>query len=249
MYEMVKSVDQIALMRGAGRVVGCTLQKLAEVVAPGVTTAELDRIAEESIRGQGAVPSFKGYRGYPATICASVNDAIVHGIPDGRVLVDGDIVSIDCGAIWEGYQGDAALTVAVGEAAPQTVKLMGVTRAALAAGIAAARAGGRLGDISHAIEQVAEQGGFRVVREYGGHGIGRRMHEPPRIPNQGPAGQGIRLRAGMTLALEPMLTSGDGSTRVLADQWTVVTAGGEPSAHYEHTIVVTQDGAEILTRC
>lgn len=249
MYEMVKSADQVELMRGAGRVVACTLQKLAALVAPGVTTAELDRVAEEFIRDQGAAPSFKGYRGYPASICTSINEAIVHGIPDARALVDGDIISIDCGAIWQGYQGDAAITVAVGTVAPQILQLMEVTRAALAAGIAAAQAGNRLGDVSYAIEQVARRGGFRVVREYGGHGIGRRMHEAPRIPNEGPAGQGIRLRAGMTLALEPMLTSGDGRTRVLADQWTVVSTDGEPSAHYEHTIVVTQDGAEILTRC
>ena len=235
-------------MRQAGRIVAAVLDEMAvQAARPGVTTAELDRVAEELIRSLGGEPSFKGYRGYPATICASVNEEIVHGIPGERKLVEGDIVSIDVGAIWEGYQGDAAITVAVGQVTPEVQRLMEVTRAALQAAIAAARAGNRLGDISHAVEQTAVQGGFQVVREYGGHGIGRRMHEPPRIPNEGPAGQGLRLRAGMTLAIEPMLTTGNGQTRVLPDLWTVVTARGDLAAHYEHTVLVTQDGAEVLT--
>jgi len=234
-------------MRGAGRIVAKVLEELSACVVPGVTTGELDRIAEALIRKMGGVPSFKGYLGYPASICTSVNEEIVHGIPGSRALVEGDILSLDVGAIWRGYQGDAAITVGVGRISPLAERLIEATRAALSAGIGAVRAGARLGDISHTIEQAARSAGFEVVREYGGHGIGQRMHEPPRIPNWGPAGHGPVLKAGMTLALEPMLTTGGFETRQLADHWTVVTADGSLAAHFEHTVAVTEEGAEILT--
>ncbi len=235
-------------MRRAGEIVARTLELLRSLVVPGVTTQELDREAEALIRKLGGTPSFKGYHGYPATICASINEQIVHGIPGPRKLAAGDIVSLDVGAIYQGYQGDAAITVGVGEISPDAQRLVAVTEAALHAGIAAARADARLGDVSHAIEQVARAAGFEIVREYGGHGIGQQMHESPRILNWGPAGQGVRLREGMTLALEPMLTLGDYHTRVLADKWTVVTVDGSLAAHHEHTIAITSDGAEILTK-
>jgi methionyl aminopeptidase len=205
-------------------------------------------VAESLIRAAGAVPSFKGYHGYPATICTSVNEEVVHGIPGPRVLKAGDIVSIDAGAIWEGYQGDAAITVALGPLNPVMQGLLDATVAALHAGIAAARGGARLGDVSHAIEGAARGAGYEVVREYGGHGIGQLMHEPPRIPNWGPAGRGMVLPPGLTLALEPMLTLGGSTTRTLADLWTVVTTDGSMAAHFEHTIAVTEGAAEILTQ-
>ncbi len=235
-------------MREAGKIVALTLQELRARVAPGISTQELDRIAEALIHKMGGKPSFKGYHGYPATICTSINEEIVHGIPDARRIAEGDIVSLDCGAIWEGYQADATVTVSVGTIGPDVERLLQMTEAALMAGIAEARAGNRLGDISHAVEQVALAAGLAVVREYGGHGIGREMHELPRIPNWGPAGRGLKLKAGMTMALEPMLTLGGYETRQLANNWTVVTADGSLSAHFEHTIAVTENGAEILTR-
>lgn len=234
-------------MRVAGGIVAQVLREMERRVAPGVSTRELDVIAETMIRDLGGVPSFKGYLGYPATICASINEEIVHGIPSDRRLQEGDIVSIDVGAIWQGYHGDAAITVAVGEVAPEIRALMDATKRALEAGIAAVKAGRRMGYVSHAIEAAAREAGFEVVREYGGHGIGRAMHEPPRISNWGPSNVGIRLQEGNTFCLEPMLTLGGYATRVLEDGWTVVTADGLPSAHYEHSLVVTQDGAEILT--
>jgi methionyl aminopeptidase len=243
-----KTARELERMRRAGWIVAQTLELLRNMVRPGITTRELDRAAEELIRRLGGTPSFKGYRGYPATICTSVNEEIVHGIPGERRLVEGDIISLDVGAIWEGYQGDAAITVGVGRISPQAQHLLEATQRALEAGIAAARAKARLGDISHAVELAARQAGCEVVREYGGHGIGREMHEEPRVPNWGPAGRGLVLEPGMTLALEPMLTLGGFATRVLADQWTVVTADKSLAAHFEHTIVITEDGAEILTR-
>ena len=242
-----RSPEELEKMRVAGQIVGRVLARLSELAVPGVTTQELDAVAECIIREAGGIPSFKGYHGYPASICASVNEEIVHGIPGDRVLVDGDIVSIDVGAIWHGYHGDAAVTVAVGEISERAAALMAATRAALEAGIAAVRDGARLGDVSHAIERSAREAGCEVIREYGGHGIGREMHEPPSIPNWGPPGGGLRLRQGMTICLEPMLTLGGYDTRVLQDGWTVVTADGSLSAHFEHTIAVTDDGAEILT--
>ena len=243
-----KSPKELALMRQAGAIVATVLGDLREMVKPGITTVALDLAAEARIREMGGEPSFKGYHGYPATICASINREIVHGIPGPRELREGDIVSIDVGVIWRGYQGDAAITVPVGEVSGQAERLLQATRAALDAGIATAKTGARLGDLSHAIEAVAKGAGLEVIREYGGHGIGREMHEAPRIPNWGQAGRGQRLVSGMTLCLEPMLTTGGHATRVLGDEWTVVTADGSLSAHSEHTIVVTEEGGEILTR-
>jgi methionyl aminopeptidase len=243
-----KTQDELHKMRRAGAIVAAALEEVGRVVAPGVTTAELDSVAEKVIRDLGGIPSFKGYMGYPATICASVNEEIVHGIPGPRALCEGDIVSVDVGAIWQGYQGDAAITVAVGVIEPRLVALMEATEAALQAGISAARVGARLGEVSHAIEMAARQAGFEVIREYGGHGIGRTMHEDPRISNWGPPDRGIRLQEGMTLALEPMLSLGGYETRVLGDHWTVVTADGSPTAHFEHTVAVMADGGEVLTR-
>jgi methionyl aminopeptidase len=235
-------------MCAAGHIVASVLEQLRSLIVPGVTTKELDRTAEALIRKMGGMPSFKGYLGYPASICTSVNEEIVHGIPGARWLAEGDIISLDVGAIWEGYQGDGAITVGVGRITAEAQRLIEATEAALLAGIAAVHGGGRMGDVSHAVEQAARAAGFAVVREYGGHGIGQRMHEPPNIPNWGPAGRGFRLKPGMTFALEPMLTLGDYRTRQLADHWTVVTADGSLAAHFEHTIVVTEDGSEILTR-
>ncbi len=242
-----KTADELRKMRGAGRIVAEVLDALALLVTPGVSTEELDTAAEALMAELGGKPSFKGYYGYPASICTSVNEEIVHGIPGPRRLRDGDIISIDVGAIWEGYQGDGARTFAVGEVPAEVRRLMDVTEQSLAAGIAAASAGARLGDISHAVEQVAKEAGLQVVREYGGHGIGARMHEPPQVSNWGPPGRGLLLQAGMTLALEPMLVLGGWETRQLADGWTVVTADGQPAAHFEHTVVVTEQGGEILT--
>lgn len=242
-----RSPEELEKMRVAGHIVGRVLARISEIALQGVTTQELDAVAESLIREAGGIPSFKGYHGYPASICASVNEEIVHGIPRDRVLVEGDIVSIDVGAIWQGYHGDAAVTLAVGEISEPAAALMAATKAALEAGIAAVRGGVRLGDVSHAIERSAREAGCEVIREYGGHGIGREMHEPPSIRNWGPPGGGLRLRQGMTICLEPMLTLGGYDTRVLQDGWTVVTADGSLSAHFEHTIAVTDDGAEILT--
>lgn len=234
-------------MRQAGNIVACVLEHLREIVHPGIATAELDRAAESMIRDMGGLPSFQGYRGYPASICASINEEIVHGIPGTRRLAEGDIVSLDVGAIWQGYQGDAAITLPVGEPSADARRLLDATREALVTGIQSARSGARLGDVSSAIEQVAREFGLGIVREYGGHGIGRQMHEPPRVPNWGKGGQGLALRVGMTLALEPMFTLGGFETRALGDGWTVVTADGSWAAHFEHTIAVTESGGEILT--
>ena len=244
----IKSEHELARMRQAGRIVAEVLVGLGERARPGVTTGALDAWAEQLIRRRGGVPSFKGYRGYPASVCISINQEVVHGIPGRRHLREGDIASLDVGVIYEGYHADAAITVGVGEISAVAAKLLAVTQEALAAGIRMARAGNRLGDVSHAIQVAAESGGYGVVREYVGHGIGRAMHEDPQIPNFGSPGRGPLLRAGMTLALEPMVTVGDYRTRVLEDMWTVVTVDGSLSAHFEHTIVVREDGAEILTR-
>ena len=244
----IKTEDELARMRRAGEIVAKALAAVKTMVRPGVTTLELDTAAEELIRDHGGVPSFKGYHGFPGTICASVNEEIVHGIPGPRRLAEGDIISVDAGAIWEGYQGDAARTYVVGAVSAEVQRLLDVTRAALEAGIAAARTGQRLGDVSHAIEQVARAAGLEIIREYGGHGIGAEMHEPPQIYNWGPGGRGPVLRSGMTLALEPMLSMGHFETRQQPDGWTVVTADGSLTAHFEHTIAVTERGGEILTR-
>lgn len=252
---VIKSEREIALMRRAGQIVAKVLEAVRERVRPGITTGELDELAEHIIRVEGAIPSFKGYDGgggrppYPASICASVDHEVVHGIPSRqRVLKEGQILSVDVGAIYQGYHGDAAITVPVGKVSDLTRRLLEVTEGALYAGIAAARAGNRLGDISHAIQSYVESRGFSVVREYTGHGIGREMHEGLQVLNFGEPGRGVRLRAGMTLALEPMVNVGDWRTKVLEDGWTVVTYDGSLSAHFEHTILVRDGEAEILTR-
>jgi methionyl aminopeptidase len=245
----VKTPGQLILMRRAGLVVAQTLRVLADAVRPGVSTADLDEIAAAEITAAGAVPSFLGYMGYPATICTSVNEVIVHGIPTpDRVLRNGDIISIDCGAILDGWHGDAAITVAVGDIGPADQALLEDCEAALWAGIAQATAANRLGDISHAVERsVRGSGTYGLVEEYTGHGIGTAMHMDPAVPNYGPPGQGPRLRAGMALAIEPMITRGSSMNAELADGWTVVTADGSRAAHFEHTVGITPDGPWVMT--
>jgi methionyl aminopeptidase len=244
---ILRTPAEIEQMRRAGSLVGQVLERLREHVAPGVSTRELDAIAENMICSRGGVPSFKGYRGYPASICASVNNEIIHGIPGDRMLVDGDIVSIDCGAMLGGYHGDAAMTFPVGPVSAEAEKLMTVTREALNAGIAMARLKMRLGDIGNAIQRHVEANGFSVVRDFVGHGIGRHMHEDPQIPNFGPAGMGMRLRTGMVLAIEPMVNAGGHEVVVMDDGWTACTRDGSLSAHFEHTVAITDDGPEVLT--
>lgn len=248
---VLKSAHELALMRDAGRIVAEVLERLREEVAPGITTGDLERIAEEIIvKRYGAVPSFKGYRGFPGMVCTSINEEIVHGIPGKRVLREGDIVSIDVGVIHKGYHGDAAITVAVGNIDAESQRLMAVTAEALRIGIEVSRPGNWTSDISRAIQEYVEAQGYSVVREYTGHGIGRQMHEEPQIPNyyDPRLGGRVRLRPGMTFALEPMVNIGGWQTRVLDDQWTVVTADGTRSAHFEHTVAVTKNGPEILTK-
>ena len=245
----IKTPEQIAVMREAGLVVARTLQVLAAAVRPGITTAELDELAEAEIRAAGATPSFKGYHGYPATICTSVNEEIVHGIPSRqRSLHEADIVSIDCGAIVDGWHGDAALTVGVGTISAEHARLLQACETALWRGLAQAQAGGRLGDISHAVEtSVSQSGRYGMVQEYTGHGIGSAMHMDPPVPNYGRPGRGPRLRPGMALAVEPMVMTGGEETVLLDDGWTVVTADGSWAAHFEHTVAVTSDGPWVLT--
>jgi methionyl aminopeptidase len=246
----IKTPEQIERMRAAGLVVGRTLELLRSAVRPGVTPAELDALAEESIRSSGAVPSFLGYGHppFPATICASVNDAVVHGIPGARRLEEGDVISIDCGAIVDGWHGDAALTVAVGDADPQALELMRVTEEAMWRGIGAARLGGRVTDISHAIEQyVRSQGEYGILEDYVGHGIGSAMHQPPNVPNFGRPGRGPKLVKGLALAVEPMVVLGDQATQIGADDWTISTVDGSWAAHYEHTFTLTDRGIWVLT--
>jgi len=244
---IIKSDREIAIMRQAGRIVATVLAVLMKQVRPGMKTKELDIIAGREVERLGGKPSFKGYHGYPANLCVSVNDEIVHGIPGERVLQQGDIVSLDMGAIFNGFQGDSAVTVGVGEISPKAVELMAATEGALKAGISLARSGARLGDVSAAIQSYAESRGYSIVREYTGHGIGRELHEEPQIPNFGQAGTGPVLKKGMTVALEPMVNAGGWRTRVGSDQWTVYTADGSLSAHFEHTIAITEGEAEILT--
>ena len=245
---ILKSPEEIAKMRRAGRIVATTIEAVTAAVRPGLTTRDLDEVAEKAILDEGATPSFKGYRGFPASICASLNEEVVHGIPGARMLKEGDILSLDFGAIWEGYHADSAVTVFVGEPrSAEAEKLVRVTEEALDAGISQVRAGNRLSDISHAVQHVVEGAGFAVVREYVGHGVGRNLHEDPQIPNYGPPGRGPELKPGLVVAIEPMVNMGGWETRVLADGWTVVTADGSPSAHFEHTIAVTDEGPEVLT--
>jgi methionyl aminopeptidase len=235
-------------MRSAGRIVALTIERLVEAVRPGMTTADLDRLAEGIIRKEGAVPSFKGYRGFPGTICTSLNEQIVHGIPSDRRLIPGDLLKLDVGCIWEGYHGDSAVTVFVGGAPSEVAeKLVRVTEESLEAGIAQLRAGGRLSDVGYAVQQVAEGAGFSCVREYAGHGVGRALHEDPQVPNYGDPGRGPLIKPGLVVAIEPMVNVGDWRTRVLNDRWTVVTRDGTLSAHFEHTIAVTDEGTEVLT--
>ncbi len=244
----IKSEREIKRMRQAGKIVALVLNTLIGQVRPGLTTKELDIIAEKEIKGLGGTPSFKGYRGFPASICVSINDEIVHGIPGERILREGDIVSLDLGAIFQGYQGDAARTVGVGSVSIQAEALIQATEGALKAGVMMARDRNRLGDISAAIQDFAESRGFSVVREYTGHGIGSQMHEEPLIPNFGIAGTGIELRKGMTLAIEPMLNVGDWRTRLDSNMWTVHTVDGSISAHFENTIAITDGEPEVLTK-
>jgi methionyl aminopeptidase len=243
----LKSADDLARMRDAGRLVRAVLDEVAAAAVAGVSTIELDQLAEDRTRGRGAIPAFKGYLGYPASICISVNEEVVHGIPSGRVLRDGDVVGLDFGAILGGFHGDAAETVVVGRGSLEAVRLVEATRAALAAGVAATVAGGRVGDIGAAVQGSAEAAGFSVVREFVGHGIGRKLHEPPQEPNFGRPGTGEFLRAGLVLAIEPMVNAGLPGVRTLDDGWTAVTEDGSLSAHFEHTVAVTEGGPEILT--
>jgi methionyl aminopeptidase len=242
-----RSADEIRTMRRAGRVVAEMHDRIRSALRPGVTTLQLDWIGREVLERRGARSNFLGYHGYPAVICASPNDVVVHGIPDGRVLDDGDIVSIDCGAIVDGYHGDAAFTAGVGTIEAEAERLVDVTRWALEAGIAQLRPGGRLGDLGAAIEATVGRAGFSVVRDYVGHGIGTAMHEPPDVPNFGKPGRGKKVTAGDVFAVEPMVCAGSDATEVLDDGWTVVTVDGSLAAHWEHTVAVTDDGPEILT--
>jgi methionyl aminopeptidase len=244
---VLKSEDELAAMRQAGRMVAEVLERLGELVAPGVATEELDRFAEDFFRRRGAVPAFKGYNGFPASICTSLNEQVVHGIPGPRTLKEGEIISIDVGVVVAGFYGDSAATFPVGEVSRRAKALLQATRQALERGIAQAREGNRLSDLSHAIQTWVEERGFSVVREYVGHGIGRAMHEAPAIPNYGPPGRGPRLKPGMVLAIEPMVNAGGPEVRTLDDHWTVVTVDGEWSAHFEHTVAVTADSPLVLT--
>jgi len=246
---LLKSRAEIERMRVAGRMVAEILELLSEKVVPGVTTAELDRLAEAECKKRKARPAFKGYGGFPYTICASPNEKVVHGFPDEQPQREGDVLSIDFGIIYDGFYGDAAVTLPVGRIDAAKSRLLAVTERALALAIEAAQPGARLSDISHAVQSCVEKEGFSVVRDFVGHGIGRQLHEAPQIPNYGPSGQGPRLKAGMTLAIEPMINAGGHGVTILADGWTAVTLDGMPSAHFEHTVAVTDEGPQILTLC
>lgn len=243
-----KSEVELKLMREAGRIVADTHRLLAEAICPNITTKELDQIAEDFIRSQGAIPSFKGYNGFPGSICASVNDELVHGIPGERKLLEGDIISIDIGAEFQGYHGDSAWTYGVGQISEEAKRLLEVTELSLFAGLVEAKPDARPYTVSHAIQKCIEDAKMSVVREYVGHGIGTRMHEEPQIPNYGIPNRGPALKPGMTLAIEPMVIAGKRHVRTLKDNWTVVTVDGSLCAHFEHTIAVTDDGYEILTK-
>jgi methionyl aminopeptidase len=243
-----RSAAELERMRAAGRLVGEVLTELSANVAPGVTTADLDALAEKRIAAAGGTPAFKGYHGYPATICASINDEVIHGIPSGRrMLNEGDVISIDVGASLDGYFGDSALTLPVGKVSEEAAMLLRVTEESLFEAIERVRPGGRISDIGHAVQQHVEAYGFSVVREFVGHGIGQSMHEEPQVPNYGEPGHGPRLAPGMVLAIEPMVNAGKPAVKVLADGWTAVTRDGRLSAHFEHTVAVTADGPWILT--
>ncbi|MFG0214062.1 type I methionyl aminopeptidase [Brevibacillus porteri] len=245
---ILKSKAELEVMREAGRIVALTHQELAKAIKPGVTTKQLDEIAETFIRSMGAIPSFKGYGGFPGSICASVNEELVHGIPGKRALQEGDIISIDIGAQFQGYHGDSAWTYPVGKISTENQTLLRVTEESLYKGLEKAVPGGRLSDISHAIQVHAEAADFTLVREYVGHGIGQNLHEDPQVPNYGPPDRGPRLKPGMVLAIEPMVNAGERYVRTLEDNWTVVTVDRKTCAHFEHTIAITEDGYEIFTR-
>ncbi len=242
-----KSRAEIEKMRRAGVIVGETLRRLRQLVEPGISTRELDAVAESSIRSAGAYPTFKGYRGFPASICASVNDEVVHGIPSARQLKNGDIIKIDCGATLDGYVGDAAITVAVGEISPEVRRLVDVTRESLLKAIEKMVAGNRLYDVSYAVQHYVEERGFSIVRDFCGHGIGQRMHEDPQVPNYGRPGTGPLLKEGWVLAIEPMVNQGGHEVNILSDGWTVRTRDGKFSSHFEHSIAVTDSGPQVLT--
>jgi methionyl aminopeptidase len=242
-----KSKAEIERMKAAGSIVALVLKKLSDMVVPGVTTRDLDHEAERMIRDAGAIPTFKGYHGFPASICTSINDEVVHGIPGNRKLRRGDMIGIDCGATYQGYVGDSAVSVPVGEVAKDVVQLMDVTRASLYEAIDKCRVGNRLGDVCNAVQAYVEPRGYSVVRNYCGHGIGRAMHEEPQVPNYGRPGTGPILREGWVIAIEPMINIGGEEVKVLSDGWTVVTMDGRPSAHYEHTVAITETGPLILT--
>lgn len=243
----LKTEQEISKIRKASQIVARTLQILADHVQEGITTKELDKIAESEIRKEGGSPAFKGYRGFPATLCVSVNEEIIHGIPSGKKLKKGDIVGLDLGAIWQGFYGDAARTVAVGEISDEARKLTQVTEESLWIGIKQARSGNRVGDIGYAVQQHVEANGYSVVREFVGHGIGRSLHEDPQVPNYGKQGHGHRLKPGLVLAIEPMVCMGSNEVRMLEDNWTAVTKDGSLSAHFEHSIAITNNGPVILS--
>ncbi len=244
---IIKTDAQIEIMRKAGKIVAETLDLIEEEIKPGMSTKDLDKIAEDYIISRKAVPAFKGYHGYPAATCISIDEEVVHGIPGGRRLVDGQIVSVDLGTIYGGYYGDAARTFAIGDISEEKKRLMQITRDCLDAAIAKVRDGVKLGEISHAVQTTAESAGYSVVRDMVGHGIGRAMHEDPQIPNYGPPEGGPVIKKGMVLAIEPMVNIGEYKVNQKADGWTIVTADGSPSAHFEHSVAVTEDGADILT--
>lgn len=249
----LKTEDEIELMRKANRLVGATLAEVGKAIKPGVTTLELDRIAEEFIRDHGAVPTFKGFPNpfgspFPASICTSVNETVVHGIPDDKtILKEGDIISVDCGTLLDGYNGDSCYTFCVGDVAPEVRKLLETTKASLYKGIEQAVAGNHIGDIGSAVQDFCEKEGYGVVRELTGHGIGREMHEDPQIPNYGRRGNGVMLKAGMCIAIEPMITMGDRRIGLMPDKWSIRTIDGKPAAHFEHTIAIRSGEAEILS--
>lgn len=249
----LKTEDEIELMRKANRLVGATLAEVGKAIKPGVTTLELDRIAEEFIRDHGAVPTFKGFPNpfgspFPASICTSVNETVVHGIPDDKtILKEGDIISVDCGTLLDGYNGDSCYTFCVGDVAPEVRKLLETTKASLYKGIEQAVAGNHIGDIGSAVQDFCEKEGYGVVRELTGHGIGREMHEDPQIPNYGRRGNGVMLKAGMCIAIEPMITMGDRRIGLMPDKWSIRTIDGKPAAHFEHTIAIRRGKAEILS--
>jgi len=245
---ILKSSEEIRRLRRAGKLVADAHALVAEMIRPGVTTAELDEAVEQLIRKAGGIPTFKGYQGFPASICTSVDDEVIHGIPGSRRLEEGQIVSVDIGVTLDGFVGDSAWTYPVGAIAPDVQRLLQTTEEALYRGIEAARPGNRISDIGHAIQTWVERRGFSVVRDFVGHGVGREMHEEPQVPNFGPPGRGPRIKPGMCLAIEPMVTMGKHHVRILDDQWTAVTVDGSLAAHFEHTIIVTPDGPEILTR-